>query len=67
MMRHGHQMASKCDSELNLPQERVKCVVVGNPEAVVGTSTASYDLVHAPCAVTIRRRASAHSEYHATP
>ena len=47
MMRHGHQMASKCDSELSLPQERVKYVVVGNPEAVVGTSTAFYDLVHA--------------------
>ena len=40
-------MASKCDSVLSLPQERVKYVVVGNPEAVVGTSTAFYDLVHA--------------------
>ena len=38
---------NKCDSELSLPQERVKYVVVGNPEAVVGTSTAFYDLVHA--------------------
>ena len=47
MMRHGHQMASKCDSELILPKERVKYVVVGNPEAMVGTSTAFYDLVHA--------------------
>ena len=49
MMPHGHQMASKCDSELSLPQERVKYVMVGNPEAVVGTSTAfyTYDLVHA--------------------
>ena len=47
MMPHGHQMASKCDSELSLPQERVKYVVVGNPEAVVGASTAFYDLVHA--------------------
>ena len=47
MMPHGHQMASKCDSELSLPQERVKYVVVGNPEAVVGTSTAFYDLEHA--------------------
>ena len=47
MMPHGHQMASKCDSELSLPHERVKHVVVGNPEAVVGTSTASYDLVRA--------------------
>ena len=47
MMRHCHQMASKCDSELSLPQERVKYAVVGIPEAVVGPSTASYDLVHA--------------------
>ena len=47
MLRHGHQMASKCDSELSLPQERVKYVVVGNPEAVIGTSTAFYDRVHA--------------------
>ena len=47
MMPHGHQMDPKCDSELSLPQERVKYVVVGNPEAVVGTSTAFYDLVHA--------------------
>ena len=47
MMRHGHQMAFKCDSKLSLPQERVKYVVVGNPEAVVGTSTAVYDLVNA--------------------
>ena len=50
MMPHGHQMASKCDSELSLPQVCVKYVVgkyvVGNPEAVVGTSTAFYDLVH---------------------
>ena len=46
-MRHGHQMASKCYSELSLPRERVKYVVVGNPEAVVGTSTTFYDLVHA--------------------
>ena len=37
-------MALKGDSELSLPQERVKYVVVGNPEAVVGTSTAFYDL-----------------------
>ena len=41
-----HQMDSKCDSELSLPHERVKYVVVGNPEAVVGTSTAFHDLVH---------------------
>ena len=47
MMPHGHQMASKCDSELSLPQKRVKYVMVGNPEVVVGTSTASCDLVHA--------------------
>ena len=40
-------MAAKYDSELSLPQERVKYVVVGNTEAVVGTSTAFYDLVHA--------------------
>ena len=40
-------MASKCDSELSLPQERAKYVVVGIPEAVVGASTAFYDLVHA--------------------
>ena len=39
----GHQ---KCDYELSLPQERVKYVVIGNLEAVVGTSTAFYDLVH---------------------
>ena len=37
-------MASKCDSELSLPQERVTYVVVGNPEAVVGTSIAFHDL-----------------------
>ena len=50
MMRLGHQMASKCDSELSLPQGRVEYVVVGNPEAVVGsTSTTFYDLVHARC------------------
>ena len=43
MMRHGgHQMASKCDSELSLPQQRVKYVMVDNPEAVVGSSTAVY-------------------------
>ena len=34
MMPHSHLMASKCDSELSLPQERVKYVVVDNPEAV---------------------------------
>ena len=49
MMPHGHQMASKCDSELSLPQERVKYVVVSNPKAVVGTSTALYER---PCACT---------------
>ena len=47
MMPHGHQMASKCDSELSLPQESIKYVVVGNTEAMVGASTAFYDLVHA--------------------
>ena len=47
MPTHGHQMASKCDSELSLSQQRVKYVVVGNPDAMVGTSTAFYDLVHA--------------------
>ena len=50
MMPHGHQMASKCDYELSFPkleQERVKYVVVGNPEAVVGAIIAFYDLVHA--------------------
>ena len=30
-----------------MPQGRVEYVVVGNPEAVVGASTAFYDLVHA--------------------
>ena len=49
MMRHAHQMASKCDSELSLPQERVKYVVVGNPEAVVGTSTAFYTTLCTRC------------------
>ena len=52
MMPHGHQqMASKCDSELSLTQERFEYVVVGNPEAVVGTSTAfyNYNLVHERC------------------
>ena len=47
IMRRGHQMASEGDSELSLPQVRVKCVVAGDPEAVVGTSTAFYDRVHA--------------------
>jgi len=46
-MPHGHQIASKCDSGLSLPHERVKYVTVGNPEAVIGTSTAFYDFVHA--------------------
>ena len=40
-------MASKCDSELSLLLERITYVVVDNPEAVVGTSTAFYDRVHA--------------------
>ena len=60
MMRRGHQMASKikCDSEPSLPQQRVKYVVVDNPEAVVGTSTAVYDLVHAlPRRITREPRA----------
>ena len=47
MVRRNHQMTSKCDSELSLPPERVKYAVVNDSEVVVGTSTTSYDLVHA--------------------
>ena len=47
MVRYSLLMASKCDSELSLPQECVKYVdvVVGDPEAVGGTSP-SYDVVY---------------------
>ena len=38
-------MASKCDTELRLLQERVKYVVVGNPEAVVGINTSTHRLL----------------------
>ena len=47
IMATATRMASKCDSKLGFPQQRVKYVMVGNPEAVVRTSTAFYDLVHA--------------------
>ena len=47
MVRRNHQMTFKCDSEQSLPPERVKYAVVNDSEVVVGTSTTSYDLVHA--------------------
>ena len=55
---------SQSDSELRLFQERVKYAMRGGSEVVVGTSIASYDLMHASGAVTVRRRAPAPS---ATP
>ena len=44
MMRHGHQIASKCDSELSISQKRAKYAKLGDPELVVGTCITSYDL-----------------------
>ena len=40
-------VTSKGDSKLRLPQARVKYAMFGGSEVVVGTSTASYDLMHA--------------------
>ena len=37
----------KRDSELRLPQERVKYAMLGGSEVVVGTSIAPCDLMHA--------------------
>ena len=37
----------KGDSELRLSQERAKYAMLGGSEVVVGTSIASYDLMHA--------------------
>ena len=38
---------SKCDSELRLPQERVKYAMLGGSKVLVGTSIATYDLMRA--------------------
>ena len=38
---------SQSDSELRLSQERAKYAMLGGSEVVVGTSIASYDLMHA--------------------
>ena len=42
-----HRATSQSDSELRLPQERVKYAMIGGSEVVVGTRIASYDLMHA--------------------
>ena len=52
---------SQSDSELRSPQERVKYVMLGGSKVVVGTSIASYDLIHDHGAVTVRCRAPAPS------
>ena len=53
---------NKGDSELRLPQERVKYAMLGGSKVVVGTSIASYDRCTHHGAVAIRRRAPAPSE-----
>ena len=44
---HALHATSQSDSELRLPQERVEYAMLGGSEVVVGTSIASYDLMHA--------------------
>ena len=48
------------NAELRLPQDRVKYAMLGSSEVVVGTSIASYDLMHHG-AVAVRCRAPAPS------
>ena len=51
---------SQSDSEQGLPQERAECAMFDYSELVVGTSIASYDLMHVSHgAVAVRYRAPA--------